>query len=103
MEKSFEKANDKISIVKRCIRIKYICFFCLSIFFLLFFWYYLSSFGAVYTNTQIYLVKNILISFGLSLIYPFIINLFPGFLRIYALRDHNRKCIFNFSKIIQLI
>ena len=103
MEKSFEKANDKISIVKRCIKIKYICFFCLSILFLLFFWYYLSSFGAVYRNTQIYLIKNILISFGLSLIYPFIIYLLPSCLRIYALKGHNRKCIFNFSKISQFI
>ena len=103
METSFEKAKDKNLSVKRGIKIKYICFFCLSILFLLFFWYYLSSFSAVYANTQIYLVKNILISFGLSLIYPFIINLLPSFLRIYALKENNRKCIFNCSKIIQLI
>ncbi len=102
-EKSFEKANDKISIVKRSIKIKYILFFCLSILFLLFFWYYLSSFGAVYKNTQIYLIKNILISFGLSFIFPLIINLLPCFLRIYALKSHKRKCLFKFSKIIQLI
>ena len=103
MEKSFEKANDKISIVKRCIKIKYICFFCLSILFLLFVWYYLSSFGAVYRNTQIFLIKNILISFGLSLIYPFIFNLFPSFLRIYALKGHDRECVYNLSKIIHFI
>ena len=102
-ENSFKIANDKISNVKRYIIIKYICFFCLSIFFLLFFWYYLSSFSAVYTNTQIYLFKNILISFGLSLIYPFIINLIPSFLRIYALKSNDRKCIFILSKIIQFL
>ena len=102
-EKSFEIANDKITIAKRYIIIKYILFFCLSILFLLFFWYYLSSFSAVYANTQKYLIKNILISFGFSFIYPFIINLLPSFLRIYALKDHYRKCIFNFSKIIQFI
>ena len=84
-EKTIEDTSDKIEKVKRCLVIKYILFFILSILFLLFFWYYLSSFAAVYQNTQIYLIKNILISFGLSLIYPFVINILPSFIRIYSL------------------
>ena len=102
-QKSLDKASDKAYQVKKCIRIKYICFFCLCILFLIFFWYYLSSFGAVYQNTQIYLIKNILISFSFSLIYPFIINIFPVILRIYSLKESNGECIFKFSKIIQFI
>ena len=89
--------------VKRCLIIKYILFFLLSILFLLFFWYYLSSFGAVYQNTQIYLIKNILISFGLSLIYPFIINILPSIIRIYSLKNLNRQSFYKLSKIIQII
>ena len=102
-QKSLDKASDKAFQVKKCIRIKYICFFCLCILFLIFFWYYLSSFGAVYQNTQIYLIKNILISFSFSLIYPFIINIFPAILRIYSLKESNEECNFKFSKIIQFI
>ena len=54
--------------VRKCLIIKYICFYIFGTFFLLFLWYYLSSFGAVYKNTQIYLIKNTLISVGFSLI-----------------------------------
>ena len=92
-EKNIEDASDKIGKIKRCLTIKYILFFLLSILFLLFLWYYLSSFGAVYQNTQIYLIKNILISFGISMVYPLIINLFPSFIRIYSLssiKHYNR-------------
>ena len=52
-EKTIEKANDKVESVKRCLIIKYICFFIIGTVFLLFLWYYLSSFGSVlskYTN-----------------------------------------------------
>ena len=69
--KTISELSDKECQVKICIKIKYTCFFCLSIIFLIFFWYYLSSFGAVYQNTKIYLIKNILISFSFSLLYPF--------------------------------
>ena len=102
-EKSVELANDKVSDVKKCLVIKYICFFGISLLFLFFFWYYLSSFGAVYQNTQIFLSKNILISFAFSLFYPFIINILPGVLRIYSLNNPNRICLFKLSKIIQYI
>ena len=104
-EKSFIKANDKTSDVKRCIIIKYICFYVLGSLVLIFIWYYLSSFGAVYQNTQKYLIKNTLISYGFSLIYPFIINLIPGFFRLYSLKDKKKKreCICRIGKIIQLI
>ena len=102
-EKNYEKANDNISNVKRCLTIKYICFFCSSIIFLFFLWYYLASFGAIYQNTQVYLIKNTAISFSFSLIYPFIINLIPGILRIYSLKDSDRKCIYKIARIIQFI
>ena len=94
---------DKENKVKRCLCIKYIIFFILGILFLLFLWYYLSSFGAIYQNTQIYLIKNTLISFGFSLIYPFIINVFPAILRIYSLTNNNKKCLYKIVIFIQLI
>ena len=104
-EKSFKKVYDKVSDVKRCLIIKYILFYVIGSLILMFFWYYLSSFGAVYQNTQIYLIKNTLISFCFSLIYPFIINLIPGMFRFYSLKGETRKrkCFYKISKIIQFI
>ena len=104
LEKTLNISYDIRDKAISCIKIKYICFYCLSILFLLFFWYYLSSFGAVYKNTQIYLIKNILISFGFALSYPFIVCLFPSIFRIYALKNNNDKvCFYKISKIIQLL
>ena len=102
-ENSLKNIYDKSEKVKKIIIIKYFIFFVFSFIFLLFLWYYLSSFGSVYQNTQIYLIKNTLISFGISLIYPFIINLIPDSLRIYSLKDSNREFIYKMSKILQLI
>ena len=42
---------------------RFILFFILSFLLLLFFWYYVSCFCAVFKNTQIHLIKNVLIGF----------------------------------------
>jgi hypothetical protein len=59
--------------------IKFIAFSFFNIIFLLIFWYYLACFCAVYKNTQVHLISDTIISFGLSLVYPLGINLIPGF------------------------
>ena len=95
------KIKAKSLIELKRIIIKYICFFIISIAILLFFWIYLSSFCAVYKNTQIYLIKNSLLSYLLSLIYSFIICFFPAIFRICALRGPG-KYLYDISQIIQL-
>ena len=100
---SHNKIDSLIYKIKRCIIIKYICFYTLSLIFLFFFWYSLSSFGAVFQNTQIYLIKNTMISFCFSLLYPFIINFIPAFLRFYSLKNSKRECIYKINRYIQLI
>ncbi len=62
----------------------------LSVLFMFFFWYFISCFCAVYKNTQIVLIKDTLVSYALSMIYPFGLNLFPGLFRIPALKAE--KC-----------
>ena len=90
--------------VKKCIILKYISFFISSLIFLIFFWYYLSSFGAVFHNTQIYLIKNTLISFGFELLFPFFINIIASILRINALTSNkNLETIYKISIIILYI
>ena len=61
-------------------------------------------FGAVYPNTQLYLLKDTLLSFGQSLILPFVINLLPGLFRIPALANRRikRKCLYYLSRILQI-
>ena len=62
-------------------------------------------FCVIYKNTQIHLIKDTLLSFSLSLIYPFGILLLPGCFRIPSLSNerNKRECLYNFSKIVQLI
>ena len=52
-------------------QIKLGIFFLMQFLFLLFFWYFTSSFCAVYVNTQKHLFKNCIISFLFSMIFPF--------------------------------
>ena len=84
-------------------KIKFILFFIISLVLLVNFWFYLACFCAVYKNTQIHLIKDTLISFGTSMIYPFCIYIFPGIFRMIALKGKNREYIYNFSKILQMI
>ena len=104
-ERDSLKYKTEFNKFKKIIKIKLILFFVINFVLLILFWYYLSSFCAVYKNTQIYLIKDVLISFGLSLIYPFAINIFPCIFRIYSLKERNNKhkYSFIFSKILQLI
>ena len=100
-----EEANKKGDILKKKLTIKFVLYFIISTIFLLFFWYYISMFGAIYRNTQLHLLKDTLISFALSLIYPFVIYLLPGLFRIPALSDSKkkRKLLYNFSKVLQML
>ena len=103
-KKTKEDVKERADKLKKKLGIKFIFYFLISFILLLFFWYYISMFGAVYPNTQIYLLQDTAISFGLSLIYPFGINLLPGLFRIPALanRRTKRTCLYQLSKIIQI-
>ena len=81
------------------LRKRFIFFYIFSFLFLLFSWYYVSCFCAVYKNTQIHLIKDVLIGFGLSLIFPFISYSISGLFRICGLR-YKKKYIYKFSSII---
>ena len=101
-EKNLEKAYNKVDIIKKKLIIKYIIYFVSTMLFLFIFWYYLSSFCAVYQNTQMYLIKNTIFSFLVSFIYPFVINLLPGVFRIVSLnKEKNKEFMFKISKILQ--
>ena len=102
---TFEASNDIVPNVKRNLVIKYIIYFIAGLIFLFFFWLLLSSFGAVYQNTQIIIFENALISFGISLFFPFFINIFPCIFRYLSLNSQskNMECLYKFSKFLQYI
>ena len=104
-EKDLKKATKYSKAIQRYIIIKFVIFFILSNILLLFFWYFISCFCAVYNNTQMILIKDTLVSFGLSMIYPFGLNIIPGLFRMPALRAKNKdkKCLYKISTIIALI
>ena len=104
-EENADKAADKVDDIKRCLIIKYISFYVIGTLLLIFCWYYLSSFGAVFQNTQVYLIKNMIISLALSFIYPFIINIIPGIFRILSLSSDNKdkSWLYKISQLIQFI
>ena len=101
-QKTNKSIHDTSVKIFKIISRKIIIFFVVNFLFLIFFWYYLSCFCAVYTNTQILLLKDTAISFCVSLLYPFIINLIPGILRNIALNKGN-KYLFIISRLIALI
>ena len=104
-EINIKKCISKSKKIERCLKIKFVIFFIFSFLFMLFFWYFISCFCAVYKNTQSILLKDTLMSFLLSMIYPFGLNLIPGIFRIPALRSSKRNCkyLYKFSTIIAFI
>lgn len=94
-----------LSELRKILLIKLIIFFVLYILFLLIFWFYISLFCIVYKNSQMYLIKDNLIGFCLSLISPIGYYLAPGIFRIPALRDNkkNKANLYSLSQMIQSI
>ena len=76
-EKQYNNAIEKSKKIETYIKIKFILFFIIGLIFMLLFSFFISCFCAVYINTQIILIENTLKSFGLSMIYPFRLNLVP--------------------------
>ena len=107
----FKQNENKNDIEKRednlifKVKIKSIIYFIISFIFLLFFWYYISMFGVIYKNTQLHLLKDTLISFGISMLTPFGIYLLPGLFRIPSLANSKKKreYLYNFSKVLQML
>ena len=99
---TYYQANEIIPKIKRKITIKYIVFFTLGIIILIFLWFLISSFGSVFRNTQIIVLENTLISFAISLVYPFIYDIIPCIFRLFALK-YRKKLLYNMSKILQIL
>ena len=90
MKQNKENKNDSEQKTKKWIKIKFIIFFVVTIVLMLFFWYFITCFCGIFTNTQVHWIIDSCITFGFCMVYPFILNLLPGAFRIPALRAKNK-------------
>jgi hypothetical protein len=104
-EKNKENLKKLVYEIKKCLIIKFILFFLFNFLSLILFWYYLGCFCAVYKNAQFHLIKDTILSFSLSLLYPFGLCLLPGIFRISSLnsKKKDKECMYIFSKILQFL
>ena len=100
---SYIAAENCATNVRRSIVTKHVLFFIFGLIFILIFWMMLSSFSAVFHNSQIILLECVAISFGIALVYPFFYNIIPYIFRFCALSCKNMECIYNFSKFLQVL
>ena len=107
IKKIIKRINISSKIIKEvhnCILIKIILFFIISYILSICFWIYIGCFCAVYKNTQIHLLKEVIYSFLVSFISPFFYYLIPGILRIPSLKINSKKraVIYKISQFLQM-
>ena len=92
----FNSRYKTFQIIK-CVKIKLAVYFIFTCVMFAFYWYAIACFCAVYANTQSAFIKDSLCSFGLGLLYPFILYLFPAVLRLIALRSTKIRLSFIYA------
>ena len=90
--------------VIKCIKLKFALFFIYTFIIFIFYWYTISSFCTVYTNTQVAFLKNSITSFFLGLLYSFILIFLSALLRFISLKFYKKglSWIYAISNIILL-
>ena len=88
--------------IKNKIKTKNIILFAVSMILVVFSWYYVSAFCAVFKNFQGYYLINILLSFIICNIWTCFTSLIAPVLRKFSL-SYNSPCVFKASKIIAYI
>ena len=91
----FRECNETIHMLK----IKFSCYFTISFIVMLFYWYYITAFCAVYKNSQKNLIKSSLISYGIDLFQPFGTCFIAAILRRLSLK-YKKKWLFCIQKIL---
>jgi hypothetical protein len=101
-EKDMEKCKQQANKIKNTLKLKLIIFLIFSSILMLFFWYFISCFCAVYVNTQHILIEDTFISFGTSMLYPFGLKLIPTIFRNPALRapKRDKKYLYKISLLL---
>ena len=99
--KKIEKEGEK---VRQVILNKFIIFFILNFILIFVFWYYLGCFCAVYKYTQIHLIIDTLVSFGIDNLLPIGTSLIPAIFRKISLsKSKKRKNLYKLSQVLKKI
>ena len=104
-KKNKVKRKKKIFKIIKCMKIKLLFYLLFTFLFMCFFWYFISAFCAVYKNTQVFFIKDSMMSFLISLLHPFVLYLIPSTLRILSLKDKKKrlKFLYILSDLIPII
>ena len=85
----------------KCIKKKLQAFFIFIFIVMIFYWYLITSFCAVYQNTQTIYLINFVLSFIIYLIYPFIIYIITSSIRVCGLKKKS-AFLYKLSNIIPI-
>ena len=101
--KNSEDLDIKIKKLFKVLKIKFVLFFVITFIILIFYWFYITCFCAIYKNTQIHLIKDTISSFVMSLAYPFAIFFAPVIFRRIALKAEkmDRNLFYKFSQLLE--
>ena len=102
IKKLFVESRFMALQIIKCVKINICLFYIFTGFILLFYWYLITCFCAVYENTQNAFIKDSLLSFSVGLLYPFLLYLFPTILRKLSFKSRKGKlsCFYKMSDII---
>ena len=103
--KTKEILNEKRYALLDLLKKKFILCFITTFIILLFCWFYITCFCGIFVNTQIHHIKDSIISFSLSFIYPFFTCLIPGIFRIISLKNEkgSSELLYKLSSFIMLL
>jgi hypothetical protein len=100
-ESKIENVRESIKSFLCCLKCRIWIYFNFSLIFLIVFWYFVSAFCIIYSNTQWIIIKDTLISFAIGFIYPFFLCFIPTIFRNCGLCC-KCECCYCCSKICQL-
>ena len=104
IKEKLKKQNTKIIHIIRCADYKLFIFFLFTFLLFLCYIYIITSFCAVYENTQIVYIKDSFFTFLLGFITQLVLYFFPSLIRFVALKYKNKnlKCLYKVSDIIPI-
>ena len=96
--------NEEEKLIKK-LKLKYILYFGMTIFFNLLFFYYITAFCSVYSIIQTHMISDSLMSFLLSISYSILLSLISSIIRVAALKKESklRHFFYTVSWILSLI
>ena len=97
-----ERTGEKMFEILKRMKIRLIAFLVSLLFVSIFYWYFISSFCAVYSNTQGMYILDCVLSFAILLIDPFLVYALVTVLRkisIYKVNNKKLKCLYIVSRL----